>query len=168
MVDAGLSAFSVFFTQSPSFLDWQIRMKQAMGKNNATSMFGVHQIPSDAQIRNLLDPLPPSILFPLIANIGNLLFDGGYIESYRSIGNTFLVAFDGTDTFSSTNISCPCCTNFKQKNGNILHRHIAVTPVIVAPKHSKVISLPPQFVQPQDGHDKQDCELAASLRWLTE
>jgi hypothetical protein len=28
------------------------------------------------------------------------------------------------------------------------------------------MALAPQFVLPQDGHDKQDCELAAAGRWL--
>jgi hypothetical protein len=40
-----LSAFSVFFTQSPSFLDYQTRMEKAHGKNNAQSIFGIHKIP---------------------------------------------------------------------------------------------------------------------------
>ena len=166
VIDAGLSAFSVFFTQSPSFLDWQSRMQKEKGRNNANSLFGVHKIPSDAQIRNLLDPVPAETLFPVVSDIGNILHDNGFIDSYRSIGNTFLVALDGTDTFASKKISCPCCTQFNLKNGDTLYRHIAVTPVIVAPKHSKVIPLPPEFVRPQDGHDKQDCELAASKRWL--
>lgn len=38
--------------------------------------------------------------------------------------------------------------------------------MLVAPGQKNVIALAPQFVQPQDGHDKQDCELAASRRWL--
>lgn len=168
MVDAGMSAFSVFFTQSPSFLDWQTRMQQALGRNNANSIFGVHKIPSDAQIRNLLDPVLPCTLFPAISGIGNRLFYHGYLDDYRSIGSTFLVALDGTDFFSSKAISCPCCTKSELKNGETLYRHIAVTPVIVAPGHERVIPLPPQFVQPQDGHDKQDCELAAAGRWLAE
>ena len=168
MVDAGMSAFSVFFTQSPSFLDWQTRMQQAQGRNNASSIFGVHKIPSDAQIRNLLDPVPASTLFPVVSGIGNMLFDHGYLDGFRSIGKTFLVALDGTDFFSSKAISCPCCTKSELKNGETLYRHIAVTPVIVAPGHEKVIPLPPQFVGPQDGHDKQDCELAAAGRWLAE
>lgn len=166
MSDAALSAFSVFFSQSPSFLDWQIRMQQAHGKNNANSIFGVHQIPSDAQVRNLLDPIPPETLFPLMAGIGDTLYDLGHLNSYRSVGNTLLVAFDGTDFFSSENIFCSCCTQSEHKNGSIRYRHIAVTPVIVAPGHEKVITLSPEFVTPQDGHDKQDCELAAAGRWL--
>jgi hypothetical protein len=58
--DAALSAFSVFFTQSPSFLDYQVRMLKAHGKNNAQSIFGVHQISTTHQICNLLVPIPPT------------------------------------------------------------------------------------------------------------
>jgi hypothetical protein len=164
--DAALSAFSIFFTQSPSFLDSQVRMQKQQGKNNAASLFGVHQIPSDNQIRNLLDPVPPETLFPLMATISDELYRDGYLDSFRSINGTFLVALDGTDFFSSEKISCPGCTQSKLKNGKTLNRHIAVTPVLVAPGQKNVIALAPQFVQPQDGHDKQDCELAASGRWL--
>ena len=37
--DAALSAFSVFFTQSPSFLDAQTRVEQGGGKSNAQTIF---------------------------------------------------------------------------------------------------------------------------------
>lgn len=168
MLDAALSAFSVFFTQSPSFLDWQIRMQQTQGRNNAQSLFGVHQIPSMEQVRNILDPVPPATLFPLIARIGDRLFDQGHLEAFRSINATFLLAFDGTDFHSSQAISCPCCSTSEMKNGHTLYRHIVVTPVLLAPGQANVIALPPEFVQPQDGHDKQDCELAATGRWLAQ
>jgi hypothetical protein len=168
MEDAALSAFSVFFTQSPSFLDYQTRMQQQQGKNNAQTLFGVHQIPSNNQIRNILDPVPAHTLFPLIAHIGDELYRNQYLESYRSINNTLLVAIDGTDFFSSNTIHCKCCSCAQQKNGDMLYRHIAVTPVLVAHGKQQVIALPPEFVHPQDGHDKQDCETAASGRWLSQ
>ncbi len=72
-----------------------------------------------------------------------------------------LVALDGTDSFSSEKISCPCCTRQTLKNGKTLYRHTVVTPVIVAPGQSSVIPLPHEFVSAQDGQEKQDCELAA-------
>jgi len=167
MEDAALAAFSVFFTQSPSFLDYQTRMQQQQGKNNAQTLFGVHQIPSDNQIRNILDPVAPDTLFPLIAHIGDELYRHQYLESYRSINDTLLMAVDGTDLFSSNKIHCDCCSCAQQKNGDTLYRHIAVTPVLVAPGQAQVVVLPPEFVHPQDGHNKQDCELAASGRWLS-
>jgi hypothetical protein len=166
--DAALSAFSVFFTQSPSFLDYQVRMQQVQGRNNAQSIFGVHQIPSANQIRNLLDPVPPERVFPFLAEIGDGLYQHGYLAPFRSVGDTLLVAMDGTDFFSSETISCPCCTHQKLKNGKTLYRHTAITPVVVGPGQSGVVPLPPAFVQPQDGQEKQDCELAAAKRWLAD
>jgi len=166
MEDAALSAFAVFFSQSPSFLDSQVRMQKQQGKNNASSLFGVHEIPCDNQIRNLLDPVPPETLFPLMADIGDELYRQGHLDAFRSINETFLIALDGTDFFSSEKIACPCCSQSKLKNGKTRNRHIAVTPVLVAPGQKNVVALAPHFVQPQDGHDKQDCELAASARWL--
>jgi hypothetical protein len=37
---------------------------------------------------------------------------------------------------------------------------------VVSPDHAAVISLAPEFIMPQDGHDKQDCERVAAKRWL--
>jgi hypothetical protein len=39
MADAALGAFSVFFTQSPSFLDFQRTLQVAKGCNNALTLF---------------------------------------------------------------------------------------------------------------------------------
>ena len=38
---------------------------------------------------------------------------------------------------------------------------------VVAPGHNRAVPLEPEFVIPQDGHDKQDCESRAVRRWLT-
>ncbi len=38
--DAALGAFSLFFMQNPSFLDYQKSMQKTKGKNNARSFFG--------------------------------------------------------------------------------------------------------------------------------
>ncbi len=165
--DAVLSAFSVFFTQSPSFLDYQRRMEKLHNRNNAQSIFGVHQIPSTSQIGNLLDPIAPETLYPVLAEVGDRVYTQGCLKPFVSVGSTLLVALDGTDSFSSEKISCPCCTQQTLKNGQTLYRHTLVTPVIVAPGQSQVVPLPPEFVRVQDGVDKQDCELAAAKRWLT-
>jgi hypothetical protein len=36
------------------------------------------------------------------------------------------------------------------------------------PGKTQVIPLVPEFIRPQDGHDKQDCENAAAKRWLSQ
>jgi hypothetical protein len=98
-------------------------------------LFGVHQIPSVTQARNLLDPVVPATLFPAMAAISDMLLERGHLSAYRSIGGTFLVALDGTDFFFSQNISCPCCSTAKLAGGATQYRHIAVTPVIYSRRH---------------------------------
>ena len=166
--DAALSAFSVFFTQSPSFLDAQKRIEQGGGKSNAQTIFGIHKIPSDNQIRNLLEPVAPQQVYPMMANIGQSLYESGYLDHFRVLKDQLLIAIDGTDVFASEKISCPSCSTQKLKNGKTLHRHTVLTPVIVAPGQSQVVPLPPEFVQPQDGCEKQDSEVNAAKRWLSQ
>jgi hypothetical protein len=121
--DAALSAFSVFFTQSPSFLDYQRRMQRWRGRNNAQSLFGVHRIPSDNQIRNLLDPVPPETLFPVVAEISEGLYHGGYLQPFRSIFNTLLVVFDGTEYFASQKLAGDCCNQRTLSSCATQHYH---------------------------------------------
>ncbi len=168
MVDAALGGFSVFFTQSPSFLEFQRSMELAKGRSNASTLFNMTDIPSDNHIRNLLDPVPPKEIFPLFAHIMDGLYEQNYLESYRSINGTLLVPMDGTQYFHSNKICCENCTVKNHKNGKTSYSHTVVTPVIAAPGRNLVFPLEPEFITPQDGHDKQDCENAAAKRWLTE
>lgn len=166
MEDAALSAFSVFFTQTPSFLAYQRMMEGSKGHSNAQSLFGVHRIPSDNQIRTLLDPVKPEQVFPIFEEILQVLEQQGQLKCFRSFANTLLMAIDGTEYFSSSQIHCPHCSTRQLQSGETYYFHSVVTPVIVCPGQSQVIPLVPEFVVPQDGHDKQDCENAAAKRWL--
>ena len=166
LVDAGLSAFSVFFMQSPSFLEYQRTLEQAHGENNARTLFGVHEIPSDNQIRTLLDATPPSRVNPIYASLFNALRESGVVDSHRSLNGSLLLALDGTEYFSSKCIHCEECSTRQHANGTVTYFHTAVTPVLVKPGCDKVIPLAPEFVTPQDGNGKQDCELNAAKRWL--
>jgi hypothetical protein len=168
MVDAGLSAFSVFFMQSPSFLEYQRSLEQAQGKNNAQTLFGVHDIPSDNQIRHLLDGTEPGQVKPLFSYLFHALYQAGVVDTYRSVNQTLLLALDGVEYFSSPTLHCAGCSTRQQAQGNVTYFHTALTPVLVKPGLDKVIPLAPEFVRPQDGAQKQDCELNAAKRWLAE
>lgn len=165
MADAFLGAFAVFFMQSPSFLAHQRDMQRAKGQNNAQSLFEIEQVPTDPHIRNLLDPVGPEHLVAPFWQIYNELRQGGYLEAYQGHLGQWLCALDGTHYFSSQKIHCPQCT-VREVNGRTYYSHSLVAPLIVAPGENRVIALEPEFVRPQDGHDKQDCELRAAERWL--
>jgi hypothetical protein len=164
--DAVLGAFGIFFTQSPSFLEYQRRLQHTKGHNNAHTLFGVAQIPCDNQIRTLLDPLAPSHLDPVFLEIFKGLEQHHMLDHFRVLEDQLLVSLDGTTYFSSQTIHCPNCLTRQLSNGHTLYYHPAITPVIVCPGHPEVIALPPEYIMPQDGKAKQDCEQEAGKRWL--
>ena len=163
--DAAMAAFSVFFMQSASFLAHQQAMQDRQQRNNAHSLFGIEQIPSAPQIRNLLDPVAPSALSAAFWEIFGLLEEAGELQRYRTLNGQWLVSLDGTQYFASNKIHCQRCT-VKVHRDTEYYSHTAITPVLVAPGESCVISLEPEFIQPQDGAEKQDCERNAGKRWL--
>jgi hypothetical protein len=88
------------------------------------------------------------------------------LEKRRSFANQLLVAIDGTEYFSSKAIYCENCSHRELNNGKTNYFHSALTPVIVQPGNETVISLEPEFIVPQDGYEKQDCEIQAAKRWV--
>lgn len=164
--DIALSGFSVFFTQCPSFLAFQNAMQKNKGENNAKSLFGIQKIPSDNHISDMLDGVPPKTVFPVFTFILEALGAAGHLNGFRSYNNNLLCALDGTHYFSSKTIHCDNCSTKDHQNGCTTYSHSALTPVLLKPGCHKVISLPPEFITPQDGHKKQDCENTAAKRWF--
>jgi len=172
MEDAALAAFAVFYTQSPSFLAYQRTMEQTRGQSNAQTLFGLSRIPTDNCVRKMLDPVAPRHLFPLFTQIFQALNAGGHIDAFQvplkaseDGPGQLLIALDGAAYHDSPAIHCPHCTVARHPNGPTRYSHTVITPVIVAPGASRVIPLAPEFMVPQDGHDKQDCETAAAGRY---
>jgi hypothetical protein len=154
--------------QSPSFLDYQRHLQQAKGHNNACTLFGVEQIPCDNQIRNLLDPSMPRELDGTFLEVCEGLEQHGMLANFRSLKDQLLIALDGTQYFSSNTLHCQNCLRRQTSQGQTLYDHTAITPVVVCPGRSEVIALPPEYIMPQDGHGKQDCERAAGKRWMVQ
>lgn len=125
-------------------------MEGSKGQSNAQSLFGVHQIPSDNHIRDLLDPVQPESVFPVFEAILRVLEQTGQLAGFRSFADTLLVALDGTEYFGSSQIHCPQCSSRSRKTGETHYFHSVVTPVIVCPGQAHVIPLVPEFVIPQD------------------
>lgn len=163
--DAGLAAFSVFYMQSPSFLAHQRDMQRKKGKNNAQSLFGVKKIASDGQIRNLLDAVRPERLGEVFWEVYARLEAERQLERYRGVGRTLLVSLDGSQYFSSQKIHCESC-RVSIRDGKAFYSHQVMAAVLSAPGEKHVVCLEPEFITPQDGHAKQDCEQQAIKRWV--
>ncbi len=165
MEDIVLSAFSMFHMQSSSFLEFQRKMQEETGKSNAKSLFDIDKIASDNHIRDMLDHIDPSYLAPLYEEQLKYLKNAKILDSYKYM-NKYLIALDGTQYHSSKTICCKNCLTREYTDEEITYSHQAITPVIVFPNESRVISLMPELIKNSDGTEKQDCEINASKRWL--
>jgi len=163
MADIGLSAFSVFFMGSPSFLAHQRRLAEGHGRSNCQSLFGMTAIPTDVYIRQMLDGAPPSAFDPLFFKT---IETDGVLAPFQRLGGRTLIALDGTECFCSREIHCQRCSTRKRSDGGTEYFHAFLGASIVAPGHQQVLPLPPEFIAPQDGAEKQDCERNAAKRWL--
>jgi hypothetical protein len=166
MLDAALGAFAVFFAQSPSFLASQKAMQKSRGQSNARTLFGMDRVPSDNHVRALIDVAPPEKLHPAFDALFDALRACGFLDGFHGFRGSRLVALDGTQTHHSEAVHCKNCTVREHSGGRTTYSHSALTPVLVRPGDSRAVPLRPEFVVPQDGHDKQDCEIAAAKRWL--
>jgi hypothetical protein len=166
MKEIAIGAFSVFFMRNESFLESQRHMESAQGINNLRSIFGVEQIPSDNYIRSILDNVSPEHLEPVFLDILNFLQSSGHLNCFHVSTDRLLIAIDGTQYHSSKNIYCDKCSKQEHSNGTVSYSHTVVMPVLVRAGTKQTLPLFPEFIVPQDGHLKQDCETAAAKRLI--
>ena len=154
MADIGMAAFAVFFLQCPSFLAAQAQLQSRQGRSNARTLFGIDRLPTDNHIRSVLDGAPPE------------RFDSIFTRIVDRLDGRLLIALDGTECFTSCSIGCRNCSQRKLAGGRTQNFHAVPGAGIVAPGTSRLLPLPPEFIRPQDGAGKQDCETNAAKRWL--
>ena len=172
--DFGLSAFSLFFMQSESFLAHQRALEQGHSRSNCQTLFGMEHIPSDNYIRNNLDPVDPAHLQPLFNRMEACLEKPAMKQAFQRLGGGLggglggrtLIAWDGTEYFCSYKINCPHCLTRQRNNGKTEHYHTLLSATVVAPGTNRVVPLMPEFIANEDGAEKQDCERSAVKRWF--
>ena len=163
MADIGLSAFSIFFMGSPSFLAHQRALAEGHGRSNCETLFGMSAIPSDNYIRLMLDGAAPAAFDGLFLKA---IEAAGPLTPFQCLGGRVLIALDGTQHFCSRKIKCRQCSTRRRSHGGTEYFHTFLGATLVAPGHKQVLPLPPEFVVPRDGAEKQDCERNAAKRWL--
>jgi len=162
LVDVLMSALAMFVFKDPSMLAFEDRKEDPSLKN----LFKINKIPSDSQMRDILDPVDVEQLNEAFADIFAELQRGGVLKSFRFFDGGYLLAIDGTGYFSSTNIRCPNCLVKKSKDGKTQFAHQAVAAVLIHPQKREVIPLAIEPIIKQDGESKNDCERNATRRLL--
>lgn len=162
--DALMSAFAMFSLKDPSLLAFDQRRHDA--NDNFRSIYGIDRVPSDTQMRAILDPVEPKELRPSFGNVFRRLQRGKALERFVYLDGHYLVSLDGTTYFSSEKVHCPSCLEKHHRGGGITYSHQLLGATLVHPDLKEVIPLMPEPIIKQDGHTKNDCERNATRRWL--
>jgi hypothetical protein len=162
--DALMSAFAMFSLKDPSLLAFDHRRRDP--SDNFRTIYGIHNVPSDSQMRDILDPLDPARLRPMFRDIFRCLQRGKALKPFVWRDGSYLVSLDGTGYFSSAKIHCPSCLVQHHRGGGITYSHQLLGATLVHPDLKEVIPLAPEPIIQQDGHTKNDCERNATRRWL--
>jgi hypothetical protein len=162
--DALMSAFAMFALKDPSLLAFDHRRRDPT--DNFRTIYGIHHVPCDSQMRAILDPVDPAELRPPFRAVFHRLQRGQALKRFVYLDGHYLVSLDGTTDFSSATIHCPSCLVKHHRNGNITYSHQLLGATLVHPDLKEVIPLAPEPIIQQDGQDKNDCERNATRRWL--
>ena len=163
VADAVMSGFAMFSLKDPSLLAFQERRND----ENMKSLYRISQVPSDTQMREILDPLQPDLLRPMFNDVLRQLQRGKALDSFVFHEGYYLLSLDGTEYYSSNKVHCPSCLCRKnKKTGEVTYYHQMLGSVLVHPDRKEVIPFAPEPIVKQDGDNKNDCERNASKRLL--
>jgi hypothetical protein len=167
--DALMSGLAVFSTKKPSLLQFERDMKDEAVASNLKNIYKIGAIPSDTQMRELIDPIEPSAIKGVFKDIFREIQRGKDLEQFEFLDGYYLASMDGTGYFSSQKVHCNNCQEkVNKKTGEVTYSHAMVGIAIVHPDKKQVIPLAPEPIIKQDGTKKNDCERNAGKRLLAQ
>ncbi len=166
MEDALMAAFAMFSLKDASMLDFDKRRVE--GPTNLKTIYKLTTIPCDTQMRTILDPVPPEQIRPAHNEVLNSLQRGKAFEKMTYLEEGYLMPLDGTGYFSSEKLFSDQCLKKTSSNGTVTYYLQMLGAAIVHPDRKEVIPFIPEIISRQDGASKNDCEINASKRFLTQ
>jgi len=162
--DTLMSGFAMFSLKDPSLLAFDQRRAT---DSNLRNIYGIVHIPSDTQMRTILDDVDPTGIRPIFRDIHRQLERSQELRQFVFLGGSYLVSLDGTGYFASTRIHCSSCLQkVNKKTGEVTYTHQMLGGVIIHPNRRAVLPLMPEPITRQDGETKNDCERNAAKRFL--
>lgn len=163
LADVAFSALAMFLLKDPSLLAFDARRHD----RNLKNVFGIQRVPSDTQMREVLDELDPLQMRAAFNDVFRQLQRGKVLESFVFHEGSYLIAMDGTGYFSSQKVHCDACLQkVNSTTGEITYSHQMLGACLVHPDRREVIPLAPEPIVKADGQVKNDCERNAARRLL--
>jgi hypothetical protein len=174
LADTLMSGFAVMFFQHPSLLQFQRAMEKKRQRCNLQTIFGVHEIPSDTQMREILDGVEPEALRAVLPQLWEKVRRAGWggrftttLLSGQHQGTYYTVALDGSEYFRSTQVQCPHCLRQPDSKGRVHYSHLIVGATLVRAGSHQVLPIDGEEVRnPTAESAPQDCEVTAAKRLI--
>lgn len=173
MPDMLISGLSLFILKFPSLLQFENWHKE--NDNNRTTfqnIFSTSGIPSDTQLREVLDEINPKDLDFVFDKIFLLARKHKKISSYERLKGHYLVSIDGTGSFHSQDVNCQMCIRTAHKDKNkVTYSHKFLAGSLVHPTDKIVLPLGVENITGLGPDNKNfdvinDCEQNAFMRFL--
>lgn len=162
--DVLMSAFAMFSLKDSSLLEFDDRREK---DDNLKRIYKLKMVPSDSQMRTVLDEVPTEAFSSLFKDALGQLQKSKVLSEMVYLGQYYLLTLDGTGYFSSKEVHCDACLEKKNhKTGQITYSHQLMGGAIVHPDFKEVFPLMPEAIIKQDGASKNDCERNAAKRFL--
>lgn len=166
--DIIMSAFAAMFYQSPSLLHFQSDLENKVKNNNLRTQFGVKNIPSTTQLKDVLDEVSSKRFESVFDVLHQKLDKIKVINEFENNLNTLFLSGDGTQYYTSQKVHCKKCLVKHHKNKPKSYSHQVFQSAIVLPGKKVVIPTMPTEVCNDSGinNTKQDSEWKAFFRHL--
>ncbi len=130
--DILLSGLACMFYQDSSLLEFQRHLSDYQHSSNLHSQFNITNIPSDTQMRDVLDNYDPGNFMEIFNAIFSKFKKSNYLSSYESPLGGYLCSMDGTQYYGSHKIKCDHCLVANKVEGKF-YSHRALQAAIVNP-----------------------------------
>ena len=151
LVDALMSGFAMFSLKDPSLLAFDERRLER--PESLHGVFGVGVIPSDTQMRTILDEVVPTLIRQPFRSVFHQLQRGKVLPKLTCLGGHLLLAIDGTGIHSSENIGADSCLTKERRDGTIEY-HLQMVAGAFVSDCKEVLVLCPELIRRQDGSNK--------------
>jgi hypothetical protein len=154
MQEVAVSALAMFMFKDKSMLEFQKKLQEDERTNNLSSLFHLKNIPTENQIRTVLDKVSPEVFDEVYHEYFKRLQRGKHIKKFQVLDGYYTLAIDGSQYFTSENIKCKHCLTKTDKEGRIRYYHSILQGALISPNLKIIIPFPPEEIRnfiPQGG-----------------
>ena len=159
-----MAGLAVFLEKHASLLPYERSMREGSQGSNLLRLYGLKQVLCDTTMRRRLDRISPVQLRKAFQQVLQCAQRGKVLSRMMSWRGHYLVAVDGTGTFSSRQVHGPCCLQMQHRDGSTSYVHQQLCAVMVHPDRRQVLPMAVEAIGNGDGSAKNDCERNAWAR----